>query len=133
MLAVVPKDHSQELFAWVRDQTQSGQRRAKGESQRAPSRLRRPSLVDQHSPTLLTRAVDAVCDDIFNLFAANRILQREMLPNAVEFGSEVDYQRLPQLPPHPCRHPPPPRTSLMTNNSNSAPMVALIIADMRPE
>jgi hypothetical protein len=51
------------------------------------------------------------------------------------------YQRLPQRPPHPppqlLPHPPPhrppPRTSLMINRSISAPMVALMIAEIRPE
>ena len=45
------------------------------------------------------------------------------------FGAEAGaYQRLPQLP----RHPPPPRTSLMTNSRTSAPMVALTIAATMP-
>ena len=45
----------------------------------------------------------------------------------------VRYQRLPQFPPQLLCHPPPPRTSLMTSNSNNAPMVALMIAKIMPE
>ena len=44
--------------------------------------------------------------------------------------------RLPRsapFPPQLVRHPPPPRTRLMTSNSNSAPMVALMIAEIMPE
>jgi hypothetical protein len=43
------------------------------------------------------------------------------------------YQRLPQFPPQLLRHPPRPRTSLMTSNSSNAPMVALMTAETMPE
>ena len=42
-------------------------------------------------------------------------------------------QRLPQFPPQLLCHPPPPRTSLTISNSNNAPMVALMVAEMMPE
>src|ERR1700726_3572209 len=45
----------------------------------------------------------------------------------------VGYQRLPQFPPQFLRHPPPPRTNLVTSDSNNAPMVGLMIAEMTPE
>src|SRR5690242_4656929 len=48
----------------------------------------------------------------------------------------IDYQRLPQRLPHPppqlLPHPPPPRTSLMIKRSNTAPIVALMIAAIMP-
>ncbi len=53
----------------------------------------------------------------------------------LKFGcfSGFNYQRLPQFPLQLLRHPPPPRTSLTTNNSNTAPIVALAIAEIMPE
>src|SRR5579863_1431319 len=45
----------------------------------------------------------------------------------------VGYQRLPQFPPQVLRHPPPPRTNLVTSDSNKAPMAGLMIVEMTPE
>jgi hypothetical protein len=50
----------------------------------------------------------------------------------------VGYQRLPhpllpQFPPQPLCHRPPPRTSLMISSNNDAPMVALMTARTMPE